>query len=349
MGILNKTEKKAQETEDLRNLWGTNSVSAAEKLLQSTNEKIQSIENDLRTKTLTETQRNDYIEALNSLKESKIIIENAIKTGDYFSLLNYEDANLLKENLEGNRGFFRDDYNQKDLSEEELYKEFAKNTKGKTGKTKTKTKTMTTGQQTSSVENELYSLEDIIGTDIPTTPASEPEPTPAPAAAKPAATAGGGQTGRVTAAMKPAEFKPKYLEEIEPKSEEEYLGKDPNNWKTMSKAEKAAKAIGFIGDIGGDVIDTIAAGYGLENGGAKRLREAREKLQRDKEERQAQYRDYVNKIEAENRRIREFNAGIGNQLAFQQFQAENEYNRQLNLLNEQARLQRENGLYNTPL
>lgn len=175
------------------------------------------------------------------------------------------------------------------------------------------------------------------------------EPAPEPAAAKPAATAGGGQTGRVTAAMKPAEFKPKYLEEIEPKSEEEYLGKDPNNWKTMSKAEKAAKAIGFIGDIGGDVIDTIAAGYGLENGGAKRLREAREKLQRDKEERQAQYRDYVNKIEAENRRIREFNAGIGNQLAFQQFQAENEYNRQLNLLNEQARLQRENGLYNTPL
>lgn len=177
---------------------------------------------------------------------------------------------------------------------------------------------------------------------------SEPAPEPAPAA-KPAATAGAGQTGRVTAAMKPAEFKPKYLEEIEPKSEEEYLGKDPNNWKTMSKAEKAAKAIGFIGDIGGDVIDTIAAGYGLENGGAKRLREAREKLQRDKEERQAQYRDYVNKIEAENRRIREFNAGIGNQLAFQQFQAENEYNRQLNLLNEQARLQRENGLYNTPL
>lgn len=180
-------------------------------------------------------------------------------------------------------------------------------------------------------------------------PEPAPEPTPTPAAAKPAATAGGGQTGRVTAAMKPAEFKPKYLEEIEPKSEEEYLGKDPNNWKTMSKAEKAAKAIGFIGDIGGDVIDTIAAGYGLENGGAKRLREAREKLQRDKEERQAQYRDYVNKIEAENRRIREFNAGIGNQLAFQQFQAENEYNRQMNLLNEQARLQRQNGLYNTPL
>lgn len=189
------------------------------------------------------------------------------------------------------------------------------------------------------------SAEDIIDFSTP----APSEPAPEPAAAKPAATAGGGQTGRVTAAMKPAEFKPKYLEEIEPKSEEEYLGKDPNNWKTMSKAEKAAKAIGFIGDIGGDVIDTIAAGYGLENGGAKRLREAREKLQRDKEERQAQYRDYVNKIEAENRRIREFNAGIGNQLAFQQFQAENEYNRQLNLLNEQARLQRENGLYNTPL
>lgn len=105
MGILNRTEKKAQETEDLRNLWGANSVSAAEKLLQSTNEKIQSIENDLRTKTLTETQRNDYIEALNSLKDSKIKIENAIKTGDYFSLLNYEDENLLKENLEGNREF----------------------------------------------------------------------------------------------------------------------------------------------------------------------------------------------------------------------------------------------------
>lgn len=198
---------------------------------------------------------------------------------------------------------------------------------------------------------EIIPAKDFVRTSEPVqepTP-SAPEPTPEPAAAKPAATAGGGQTGRVTAAMKPAEFKPKYLEEIEPKSEEEYLGKDPNNWKTMSKAEKAAKAIGFIGDIGGDVIDTIAAGYGLENGGAKRLREAREKLQRDKEERQAQYRDYVNKIEAENRRIREFNAGIGNQLAFQQFQAENEYNRQLNLLKEQARLQSENGLYNTPL
>lgn len=194
----------------------------------------------------------------------------------------------------------------------------------------------------------IYKSRAEIDTNLSTPAPSEPEPEPA-AAAKPAATAGVGQTGRVTAAMKPAEFKPKYLEEIEPKSEEEYLGKDPNNWKTMSKAEKAAKAIGFIGDIGGDVIDTIAAGYGLENGGAKRLREAREKLQRDKEERQAQYRDYVNKIEAENRRIREFNAGIGNQLAFQQFQAENEYNRQLNLLNEQARLQRENGLYNTPL
>lgn len=173
------------------------------------------------------------------------------------------------------------------------------------------------------------------------------EPEPEPAAAKP--TGGGGQTGRVTAAMKPAEFKPNYLKEEKPKTEEEYLGKDPRNWKTMSKWERAAAAIGMIGDMGEDVIDVIAASRGLEHNGAKKLREAREKLQRDKEERRAQYREYLDKIEAENRRIREFNAGIGNQLAFQQFQADNEYNRQLNLLNEQARINRENGLYNTPL
>lgn len=175
-------------------------------------------------------------------------------------------------------------------------------------------------------------------------PAPEPEPEPEPAAKPAPAT-----TGRVTAAMKPAEFKPNYLKEETPKTEEEYLGKDPRNWKTMSKWERAAAAIGMIGDMGEDVIDVIAASRGLEHNGAKKLREAREKLQRDKEERRAQYREYLDKIEAENRRIREFNAGIGNQLAFQQFQADNEYNRQLNLLNEQARINRENGLYNTPL
>ena len=105
----------------------------------------------------------------------------------------------------------------------------------------------------------------------------EPDPEPEPEQ-KPVATPAPATTGRVTAAMKPAEFKPTYLKEETPKTEEEYLGKDPSNFKTMSKAERAAAAIGMIGDLGEDVIDVIAASRGLEHNGAKKLREAREKL-----------------------------------------------------------------------
>lgn len=338
MGILNKTEKKAQETEDLRNLWGTNSVSATEKLLQSTNEKIQSIENDLRTKTLTETQRNDYIEALNSLKESKIIIENAIKTGDYFSLLNYEDAKLLKENLEGNRGFFRDDYNQKDLSEEELYKEFAKNTKGKTGKTKTKTKTMTTGQQTSSVENELYSLEDIIGTDIPTPPAPEPTPTPQAQPQQAPST-------RLTTDTTPAEFKPALMEKEKAKTEEEYLGKDRSKWANMSTADKVEGLAGLLGDAGGDIVDIVAAAHGIENGGAERLKKRRDEIKQRREERKKEYQEYLNRVDDINRQIAMHNNNTINNSAMAKFNADNAYRMMDYQARQQAAAQAAAGLY----
>ena len=339
MGILNRTEKKAQETEDLRNLWGANSVSAAEKLLQSTNKKIQSIENDLRTKTLTETQRNDYIEALNSLKDSKIKIENAIKTGDYFSLLNYEDANLLKENLEGNREFFRNDYNQKDLSEEELYKEFAKNTKGKTGKTKTKTKTMTTGQQTSSVENELYSLEDIIGTDIPQ-PAPEPEPTPTPQAKPQQA-----PSTRLTTDTTPAEFKPALMEKEKAKTEEEYLGKDRSKWTNMSTADKVEGLAGLLGDAGGDIVDIVAAAHGIENGGAERLKKRRDEIKQRREERKKEYQEYLNRVDDINRQIAMHNNNTINNSAMAKFNADNAYRMMDYQARQQAAAQAAAGLY----
>lgn len=339
MGILNRTEKKAQETEDLRNLWEANSVSAAEKLLQSTNEKIQSIENDLRTKTLTETQRNDYIEALNSLKDSKIKIENAIKTGDYFSLLNYEDANLLKENLEGNREFFRNDYNQKDLSEEELYKEFAKNTKGKTGQTKTKTKTMTTGQQTSSVENELYSLEDIIGTDIPQ-PTPEPEPTPTPQAQPQQA-----PSTRLTTDTTPAEFKPALMEKEKAKTEEEYLGKDRSKWANMSTADKVEGLAGLLGDAGGDIVDIVAAAHGIENGGAERLKKRRDEIKQRREERKKEYQEYLNRVDDINRQIAMHNNNTINNSAMAKFNADNAYRMMDYQARQQAAAQAAAGLY----
>lgn len=340
MGLLDRTEKKARETDGLNSLWSTNSVKAVELALQSTNEKIQSIENDLRTKVLTNSQKDEYIRALNALKEAKLKIEKAKKSGDYFSLLNYEDANLLKKNLSGDRGFFRNDYNEKDLSVEKLYSEFTKNITGKTGQKEKVTRSTTTGHQSTSDENEIYRLSDIIGKSVPIQESEVEEPTPTPQAQPQQA-----PSTRLTTATTPAEFKPALMEKEKAKTEEEYLGKDRSKWVNMSTADKVAGLAGLLGDAGGDIVDIVAAAQGIENGGAERLKKRRDEINQRREERKREYQEYLNRVDDINRQIAMHNNNTINNSAMAKFNADNAYRMMDYQARQQAAAQAAAGLY----
>lgn len=151
--------------------------------------------------------------------------------------------------------------------------------------------------------------------DMPT-PEEEPEtPEPQPQSY-------GGLNTQTT----PATFKPSYMDEVTPKTEEEYLGKDNTRWSGMSTAEKVGAIADLLGDAGGSIIDIIAASHGLQGYDyANKMKQKREERKQQREERKRQYQEYLNKVDDINRQIATYNKDVYNQGALEKFKADNAY------------------------